>query len=270
MVRILIVVLLALLGGCSHDSAERHAHDVTPSRGEDVRIRFLVMHYTVADDATSLQVLTQGNVSAHYLIPADPPLKEGEAAVYQLVAERDIAWHAGSSSWSGESSLNKSSIGIEIVNPGFSDKPWGRQWYPYSEQQIMLTARLALDIIRRNGIAAENVVGHSDIAPQRKLDPGPLFPWERLSKYGIGAWPDEQRVNVYLAGRAPDSTVSVAVLQSALASYGYQIPQTGKLDDITRQVIGAFQMHFRPRSYSGIPDAETEAIALALVEKYRS
>ncbi|WP_145594431.1 peptidoglycan-binding domain-containing protein, partial [Yersinia aleksiciae] len=108
------------------------------------------------------------------------------------------------------------------------------------------------------------------IAPLRKSDPGPLFPWKRLAEQGIGAWPDEATVTKYIDGRNIYDMASVATIQQTLARYGYKIPQTGILDDETRQVIKVFQMHFRALDFSGVPDVETEAIALALVEKYRS
>jgi len=126
------------------------------------------------------------------------------------------------------------------------------------------------DIAQRYQISPDNIVGHSDIAPQRKYDPGPLFPWQRLAQQGLGAWPDSDRVAYYLAGRLPNSAVPVAPLQQALVRYGYSVPTTGVLDSETQRVISAFQMHFRPANFSGQPDAETEAIALALVDKYRS
>ncbi|EPC6747450.1 N-acetylmuramoyl-L-alanine amidase AmiD, partial [Escherichia coli O21,81:H5,27] len=123
------------------------------------------------------------------------------------------------------------------------------------------------DIIARYHIKPENVVAHADIAPQRKDDPGPLFPWQQLAQQGIGAWPDAQRVNFYLAGRAPHTPVDTASLLELLARYGYDVKP-----DMTpreqRRVIMAFQMHFRPTLYNGEADAETQAIAEALLEKY--
>ena len=130
-------------------------------------------------------------------------------------------------------------------------------------------ASLAKDIIQRYGITPYNVLGHSDVAPTRKVDPGPLFPWQQLAEQGIGAWPDKQTVQHYLAGRSFAAAGSVSKIQADLASYGYTIPQTGVNDAATRQAISVFQMHFRPSNYTGVADAETEAIAAALVAKYR-
>lgn len=115
------------------------------------------------------------------------------------------------------------------------------------------------------------MLGHSDIAPLRKQDPGKLFPWARLAATGIGAWPDQSTVSKYLAGRSPTSPTEVSTIQALLKQYGYdQIPQNGMLDEETRKTSAAFQMHFRPADIRGNADAETEAIARALNEKYRS
>ncbi|QHB32442.1 N-acetylmuramoyl-L-alanine amidase [Yersinia canariae] len=279
--KLLSTGLLLLLAGCSsshrdnpHQLIDRGEYKVDtsiPSIAQNARVRFLVLHYTATDDAQSLKILTQdGNVSAHYLVKTQPDSIDGKPVVLQLVPESQRAWHAGVSDWHGRSSLNDTSIGIEIVNRGFTEKMLGRQWYPYNESQIQLIERLTKDIVERYNIDPTDVVAHSDIAPQRKSDPGPLFPWKRLAEQGIGAWPDDATVTKYIDGRNKNHQASVAVIQQALARYGYKIPQTGELDDETRQVIKAFQMHFRAQDFSGVPDVETEAIALALVEKYRS
>ncbi|AHK21463.1 N-acetylmuramoyl-L-alanine amidase [Yersinia similis] len=270
--------LLLLLAGCSssdHRSAneliDRGAYKIDtryPSVAKNERVRFLVLHYTATDDAESLKLLTQGEVSAHYLIPTHPKKADGKAIALQLVPEEQRAWHAGVSTWQGRNNLNDTSIGIEIVNLGFTEKMLGRTWYPYNESQIELIEQLTKDIVQRYNISPTDVVAHSDIAPLRKSDPGPLFPWKRLAEKGVGAWPDDATVAKYIGGRDKKGTASVAVIQRALAAYGYKIPQNGQLDAETRQVIKAFQMHFRPQDFSGVPDVETEAIALALVEKY--
>lgn len=239
------------------------------SESQNERVRFLVLHYTAVDDAKSLDTLTRGNVSAHYLVPsaADPLMKQN--TVYQLVPEDKRAWHAGASNWNGRSNLNDSSIGIEIVHPGFTKTGSKINWYPWDERQVSLVASLAKDIIQRYAITPDNVVAHSDIAPGRKFDPGPLFPWQQLAEQGIGAWPDNDMVQHYLAGRSPYAAGSVRKIQADLASYGFTIPQTGIDDSQTQKVISAFQMHFRPTNFTGTADAETEAIAAALVAKYR-
>ncbi|HDM8291881.1 TPA: N-acetylmuramoyl-L-alanine amidase [Yersinia enterocolitica] len=277
--KLLSTGLLLLLAGCSsshrdnpHQLIDRGEYKVdtsTPSIAQNERVRFLVLHYTVTDDAESLRLLTQGDVSAHYLVKTHPESLNGKPVVLQLVPESQRAWHAGVSYWQGRNSLNDTSIGIEIVNRGFTERMLRREWYPYNESQIELIERLTKDIVERYNIEPANVVAHSDIAPLRKSDPGPLFPWKRLATQGIGAWPDDATVTKYIAERNKHDMASVSIIQQTLARYGYQIPQNGELDDETRQVIKAFQMHFRAQDFSGIPDVETEAIALALVEKYR-
>ncbi|WP_276551438.1 N-acetylmuramoyl-L-alanine amidase [Erwinia mallotivora] len=273
-----ITTLLAIvMSGCATKPATIEARDgynvnhAIKAVGQDERVRFLVLHYTALDDEKSLKALTQGNVSAHYLILQQPEFKNNQPVVLQLVDENKRAWHAGVSNWNGRNNLNDSSVGIEIVNPGFTDDLDGqRSWYPFNPQQIAAVAALAKDIIHRYQIKPDNVLGHSDIAPLRKQDPGKLFPWEQLAAMGIGAWPDKAIVNGYLAGRAPDQPVEVKRLQALLKQYGYdQIPQHGILDDATRKHFTAFQMRFRPTDISGNADAETEAIIRALIQKYR-
>lgn len=248
-----------------------YASHAFKSIGQNERVRFLVLHYTALDDRQSLKTLTEGQVSAHYLIPEEPASKRGKPIILQLVDENQRAWHAGVSSWNGRVNLNDTSVGIEIVNPGFTENMLGQHtWYPYSEKQIVAISALAKDIIRRYQISPDNVIGHSDIAPLRKQDPGKLFPWARLATMGIGAWPDRSLVTQYIANRSPYAPADVSVIQALLKQYGYdQIPQNGILDENTRKTISAFQMHFRSDDIRGNADAETEAIARALVEKYR-
>ena len=235
------------------------------AKNADSRIRFLVMHYTEIDEAESLAVLTGDQVSVHYVVPDAPRIEKDEPVVYQLVPEDKRAWHAGLSYWQGATELNASSIGIENVNVG----PIGDgKWQPYPPAQIDALIRLSRDIVARYGIPPTRVVGHSDIAPQRKIDPGPLFPWRALYDAGVGAWPDEATVSAHLAGRDPKAPADVRALQEKLRRYGYDVATDGVLDDKTRRVFSAFQMHFRPSDYAGNPDAESDAIAQALLDKY--
>ena len=242
-----------------------------PSQSQNERIRFLIMHYTALDDDTSLKVLTQGHVSAHYLVNSLPKTRDLKPVILQLVPEEKRAWHAGISSWNGRGNINDTSIGIEIVNLGFTqDMLNEKNWFPFNDKQIDALAMLTKDIIERNKIEPDNILGHSDIAPLRKQDPGRLFPWKKLALMGIGAWPDESSVNRYLAGRDKYSPGDVLEIQKSLKKYGYdKIPQSGVLDEETRATISAFQMHFRQDDIAGNADAETEAIAKAMVEKYR-
>ncbi|MDN7703319.1 N-acetylmuramoyl-L-alanine amidase [Burkholderia semiarida] len=263
--------VLGLLAACTSPSlVERgtyYADTSLHARGADSRIRFLVMHYTESDETKSLRTLTGDSVSVHYVVPPRPPTERGMPVVHQLVPEARRAWHAGVSEWQGTTELNAVSIGIENVNRGPLD-PQQRTWQPYPPEQVDALIRLSQDIVARYGIAPTRVVGHSDIAPQRKIDPGPLFPWHALAQAGIGAWPDDATVAARLGGRDPHAPVDVRELQLKLARYGYDVPTDGVLDTRTRRVFAAFQMHFRPSDYAGDPDAESDAIAQALLDKY--
>ncbi|CAI8696358.1 MULTISPECIES: N-acetylmuramoyl-L-alanine amidase [Burkholderia] len=263
--------VLCLLAACTSPSlVERgtyYADTSLDARGADSRIRFLVMHYTESDEAKSLRTLTGDSVSVHYVVPPQPRIEHEMPVVYQLVPESMRAWHAGVSEWQGATELNAASIGIENVNRGPLD-PQNRTWQPYSPEQIDALIRLSKDIVVRYAIPPTRVVGHSDIAPQRKIDPGPLFPWHALALVGVGAWPDDATVAARLGGRDPHALVDVRELQLKLARYGYDVPTDGVLDARTRRVFAAFQMHFRPSDYAGNPDAESDAIAQALLDKY--
>ncbi|HGL6327225.1 TPA: N-acetylmuramoyl-L-alanine amidase [Citrobacter amalonaticus] len=231
------------------------------------RIKVLVIHYTADDFDSSLATLTDKNVSSHYLIPSVPPLHRGKPRIWQLVPEQDLAWHAGISFWRGATRINDTSIGIELENRGWQKSAGDKYFSPFEPAQIQALIPLAKDIIARYDIKPQNVVAHADIAPQRKDDPGPLFPWRALAAQGIGAWPDAQRVNFYLAGRAPHTPVEMASLLDLLSRYGYEVkPEMTAREQ--QRVVMAFQMHFRPTLWNGVADAETQAIAEALLEKY--
>ena len=250
-----LIASLLLLAGCASGPRIDTSH---PSTNYDSRIQFVVLHYTNASLERSLQLLTHGEVSSHYLIGDDKG-----ATIYKLMDENFRAWHAGESEWQGRTWLNSSSIGIEIVNPGFKDTPTGRVWYPYSEDQVQSLIVLLKDISKRYNIHPRAIIGHSDIAPMRKLDPGPLFPWKRLAAEGIGVWPNEQAVarqQAQFAAQLP----SISWFQGQLAKLGYATPQTGELDVATRHVLAAFQLHFRPSRFDGTPDAETAALLQVL------
>ncbi|WLG62572.1 N-acetylmuramoyl-L-alanine amidase [Pseudomonas sp. FP1762] len=251
-----LVASLFVLAGCASGPRYDTSH---PSANYDSRIQFVVVHYTSASLERSLQLLTHGDVSSHYLIGDD-----NNATIYKLMDENQRAWHAGESQWQGRTWLNSSSIGIEIVNPGYKDTPTGRLWYPYSEAQIQSLITLLKDISKRNGISPRHIIGHSDIAPLRKLDPGPLFPWKRLAAEGLGLWPNEQAVARQQAVFNSSPLPEPGWFQAQLARLGYDTPQTGELDVATRHVLAAFQMHYRPARFDGTPDAQTAALLLVL------
>jgi len=215
------------------------------------RVSFIVLHYTATNTARSLEILSRRNVSSHYLITDETPPR-----VYQLVDESRRAWHAGESEWYGRSDLNAASIGIEIVNNG----PMGDGWQPYSEAQIQTLITLLKDISTRHQVLPRNIIGHSDIAPQRKQDPGPAFPWKRLADAGLGRWYDEARAAELNSKYQRTDLPPISAIQQKLRRAGYPTPASGVLDPATRRVISAFQMHYRPARYDGIPDAQTLAI----------
>lgn len=240
------------------------------SDAHNERIKFLILHYTALNDEDSLNILTKSQVSAHYLIPQYPKIRHGKPIIFQLVDEKKRAWHAGHSTWNGRINLNDTSVGIEIVNPGFSYSIGKKIWYPYTKKQIKVIIMLIKDIIYRYKITPDNILGHSDITPLRKYDPGKFFPWKQLASEGIGAWPEKNTVKKYLKNISDKKINNVLAIQKMLNQYGYnQIPQHGIFDENTKKIIIAFQMHFRSNNINGIPDAETLAIANALIEKYR-
>ena len=221
----------------------------------DSRAQYLILHYTVLDFDKSMKVLTTGGkVSAHYLVQDNP------SKVYQLVDENRRAWHAGVSYWAGATNLNSASIGIEIVNPGFTETPMGRVYAPYPKAQMDDVIRLSQEIVARHGIRSDRILGHNDIAPGRKQDPGPEFPWKRFADAGLIPWPDQTQVEIktaiYQVGPVPE----VDWFQDRLSKVGYQTPRTGVFDVATREVISTFQMKYRPANFSGDMDAETAAL----------
>lgn len=275
----------ALLGGSMDHAGQSFAPGYTldtrfSATDHDSRVKHLVFHYTYEDQSPSLNALTSGGVSAHYLIPGPGQQGPSGPLVMQLVDESRRAWHAGSSAWQGRRNINDTSIGIEIVNRGpypmnaatltqalMSGDAQGIPWHEYDETQIEALIALSQDIIARHQIEPWQVLGHSDIAPTRKIDPGPAFPWKRLYDAGVGAWPDDNTVNHYYR-RFASQPPSMGELQKALADWGYDVTATGTLDTATQSALSAFQMHFRPADYRGFPDAQTAAILWALRDKY--
>lgn len=236
------------------------------------RVRFVVMHYTAADFRTSVDLLTHGAASAHYLVPdpRDPSYREAghkEMTIFNLIDETDRAWHAGVSSWRGRNNLNDTSIGIEIVNQATDDGHGHFTFPPFHPQQISAVKELTTQIIKRYpDISPVNVVGHSDIAPGRKSDPGAAFPWQQLSEAGIGAWYDEKTKAKYMA-RFSQRIPTKHEIISKLKTYGYDV-ESARNSYGFKALVRAFQLHFRPDDYSGKMDVETAAILYALVEKY--
>jgi N-acetylmuramoyl-L-alanine amidase len=248
------------LAGCAVGPAALRIDTRHTAQGQDSRAMFLVLHYTVGNFPSSLHVLTRGPVSSHYLVSDETPPK-----VYRLVDENRRAWHAGVSHWKGHSMLNAASIGIEIVHPGVIELPQGRFYPPFEPAQMDLVVALVQDIVRRHGIRPDRVLGHSDVSPQNKIDPGPRFPWKRLADLGLVLWPDAERVAA-LRPQYELELPELAWFQTALRTHGFDVPQHGLMDEPTRRVIAAFQMKYRPARFDGQPDAETAALLQVLIE----
>lgn len=213
--------------------------------------KLLILHYTGLESARrSIDVLCDPicEVSCHYLVDVD-------GRVTQMVRESDRAWHAGRSFWLGETDINSCSVGIEIQNPGHT------LGYPdFPESQMQAVEGLARDITDRHQMAPQAVLAHSDIAPQRKIDPGEKFDWRRLHRAGVGHWVAPRAIAEELDPDSFDATVAderVRACQQLLARYGYGTAQDGLLNAATVRVISAFQRHFRPERVDGLPDSST-------------
>jgi len=215
------------------------------SRGEPPNMRpvdMLVLHYTgMQSAAAAIDRLCEpeARVSAHYVV-------EEDGTVWRLVAEEQRAFHAGVSCWEGEQNLNRLSIGVEVVNPGHE---WG--YRPFPEAQMAAVERLCREVLSRHPIPPYRVVGHSDIAPDRKSDPGELFDWPRLARAGIGLWPPPAPGLARRRGRGVGLVQHAAGLAD-LARIGYCVaPGTEEV------ALAAFQRRFRPERWDGLLDGET-------------
>jgi N-acetyl-anhydromuramyl-L-alanine amidase AmpD len=254
------------------------------SENQGSRIRHLVLHFTAEPFDRSLALLTRadtGAVSAHYLVPDlnDPTFSGTSGRPLRLVAEERRAWHAGSSFWAGETALNNSSIGIEIVNQSTCDHrltvplpgPEADRchYLPFPEAQLVEVIALTQEILARHpDIPPERVLGHADIAPTRKVDPGPFFPWQRLHEAGVGPWYEANTFEAW-RGWLQDTPLPLATRQAALAAWGFDLTPTGRLDGETRYALRAFQLHFRPEPLTYAFDEDTTAILFALLARYR-
>ena len=213
--------------------------DRLPSTPVDI----LLMHYTgMETGAAAVARLTdpEARVSAHYTVDED-------GTIYAHVPENKRAWHAGLSYWAGARDINARSIGIEIVNPGHE---FGYRSFP--DAQIEAVISLSLDILSRHAVPPERVIGHSDVAPARKTDPGELFPWRKLALAGVGLWPENCQGNLDIP------------FTDGLRAFGYGLAPDMDVNDAS--VIEAFQRHWRPSRIDGLADAECEAILAALLQ----
>ena len=209
----------------------------------------VLLHYTgMPTGAEALARLRdpEAKVSAHYLIEED-----GE--VFSLVAEERRAWHAGVSFWKGERDINAVSIGVELVNPGHE---WGYRAFP--EAQIKALIELLDEIRGRWEIPDGRILGHSDVAPERKTDPGELFPWKQLARAGHGLWLEPPAAPGPALSLGDDGT-GVFALQAGLTRLGFDSAPSGQFDAHTQTIITAFQRHWRPERVDGVADGETRA-----------
>ncbi len=215
----------------------------------------LLLHYTGMDSGEAAIARLrdpEAKVSSHYVV-------EEDGRIFTLVAEERRAWHAGVAFWKGERDINGRSIGIEIVNPGHE---FG--YRPFPDAQIAAVIALTTDIRSRWMIADGDIIGHSDVAPGRKIDPGELFPWKTLAEAGHGLWVEpEPAPGAPLAEGAEGA--GVFALQAGLTRLGYECPPSGLFDTATTTVVSAFQRHWRPRQVDGVADGETRARLIALL-----
>lgn len=231
--------------------SHRPALSVTdlPSPNQDdrtARVDMLILHYTgmqTAGAAIDRLRDPRAQVSSHYVVDED-------GSVFRLVPEDRRAWHAGVSHWRGHAALNARSVGIEIVNPGHE---FGYRDFPVL--QLAAVCDLCLLILARHPIPARNVVGHSDVAPDRKEDPGERFDWRALAENGVGLWP-LHAPDLGTSGAIRDA-VALRPVRSALAEIGYRVAPEGALDPALSAVLRAFQRHWRPEAVNGQADDGT-------------
>jgi N-acetylmuramoyl-L-alanine amidase len=226
-------------------------HDDRPAGAP---IDTLILHYTgmpTAQAAIDRLRDPAAHVSSHYVVDED-------GGVLRLVPEARRAYHAGISFWRGNTALNGRSIGIEIVNPGHE---WGYRDFP--ALQMAAVCDLCLEILSRHPIPPRNVVAHSDVAPDRKEDPGERFDWQGLARNGVGLWPDGVP-DLGVVDPARDAGRLRAV-RHALRQVGYDVAPEGALDPALATVLRAFQRHWRPEAITGQADAGTLARLLGVV-----
>ena len=239
-----------------HSGAEVRVSPNFGPRANGVRPDMIVLHYTGMETGAAAEARLcdpASEVSSHYLVHED-------GRIVQMVRESDRAWHAGKSSWRGVTDINSRSVGIEIVNPGHE---FGYRAFP--KAQILAVIELCRSIAHRHDVRPEMILGHSDVAPGRKVDPGEKFPWRLLARHGIGHFVEPARLRGGAISSLGDSGAPVEELQSMLALYGYGVEITGVFDRQTEIAVAAFQRHFRPRQVDGIADQATVATLCRLL-----
>ena len=220
----------------------------------------LVLHYTgmqTAEAAIARLCDPEARVSAHYVVDED-------GSILKLVPEERRAWHAGRGVWLSETDCNAASIGIEIVNPGHE---FGYRDFP--EVQVDAVISLIADIRTRWTIRDNRIIAHSDLAPERKQDPGERFPWKRLAGAGHGLWFEPAQERIAALGvplKVGDEGLGVIVLRAGLHRLGYGLPPGGDYDEATRLTVEAFQRHWRPAQVDGVADGETRATLMGVLQ----
>jgi len=199
----------------------------------------------------------EAKVSAHYMV-------EEDGRIFQLVDEDKRAWHAGISEWQGETNINSNSIGIEIVNGGHDWPNEDGSLPDFPDVQINAVIALSKDIMKRHGELT--VLGHSDIAPTRKVDPGENFPWKGLAAAGLGFWPDVQTDDWRVLFDTGSRDRGVAIVQRGLAHIGYGARVTGVMDEDTKLIVEALQRRYRPDRIDGVVDIQTMEIIKTVTE----
>jgi len=231
-----------------------------PSPNFDARIappEMIVLHYTgmpTGEEALARLRDPEAKVSAHYMV-------EEDGRVFRLVPEERRAWHAGRSFWRGTRDVNSASVGIEIVNPGHE---FGYRAFP--DAQIAAVIALVGDIRTRWQVEDVGIVGHSDVAPDRKEDPGELFPWRRLADAGHGLWAEARPAPGDPLNQGDEGT-GVFALQAGLTRLGYDSAPSGRFDEDTAAIVRAFQRHWRQARVDGIADGDTRARLIALLRR---
>jgi N-acetylmuramoyl-L-alanine amidase len=214
-----------------------------------------VLHYTgMESGAAALARLRDpaAKVSSHYMV-------EEDGRIFRLVAEERRAWHAGVSFWRGAGDVNSRSIGVEIVNPGHD-----HGYRPFPDVQIEAVIALLDGVRSRWSIADRDIVGHSDVAPARKIDPGELFPWKRLAEVGHGLWVEPAPAPGPALSEG-DVGAPVFALQAGLSRIGYDCAPSGTYDAHTALIVKTFQRHWRPERFDGVADGETRARLMGLI-----
>ncbi len=223
-----------------------------PSPNYDDRreaLSMLVLHYTGMETGEGALARLRdpvAKVSSHYLV-------EEDGRIFQLVADDKRAWHAGRGQWRGLGDINSRSIGVEIVNGGHD---FGLPHF--TEPQIKAVIALSRDIVQRHDISPEMIVGHSDIAPDRKEDPGERFPWSQLAQVGLGHWPAE--------GWSTNADPGTTGLINALSRIGYEFGDDVKVG--LPEVVTAFQRRWCPAAVTGVANLETRQLARAVSRLY--